>query len=142
MINGDKQRPGRLTHRANKNDKIEENKVYTATYNLANKHLPNRRLIGVSIREPDYFKGELARELNPTEQLFFSYKGGNINDKEFEDWYIKTVLGKLNPIEIYQKYKGKVLCCWEESTEFCHRHIILKWLMDCLGEDILGGEIT
>lgn len=142
MTNEKEHRPGRLIRRTSKNDKIEENKVYTATYNLANKHLPNRRLVGISIREPDYFKGELARELNPTDQLFFSYKGGNINDKEFEDWYRETVLGKLDPLEVYQKYKGKVLCCWEDPDEFCHRHIIIKWLMDNLGDGILGGEIT
>ena len=59
------------------------------------------------------------------------------------DFYIKhfysEVLDNLNPQDVYNKLyelsvgKDCVLLCYEKSDDFCHRHIVAKWLEDNLG---------
>ena len=81
------------------------------------------------------------RELNPTPKLLYNYKNGIIDKFEYEKIYRTEVLAMLNPFEIAEKTKGKVLCCWEKSGDFCHRILVLNWIQEALGEYIIGGEI-
>lgn len=37
-------------------------------------------------------------------------------------------MSKLDPEEIYRKLDNSILLCYEENTEFCHRHIVAAWL--------------
>ena len=50
------------------------------------------------------------------------------NNRYYVEEYYKRVLYKLNPEEIYRKLDNSTLLCYEENTEFCHRHIIAAWL--------------
>ena len=47
--------------------------------------------------------------------------------------YYETVLSQLEPKEVFDELDGKVLLCYEESKEFCHRHIVATWLELTLG---------
>ena len=42
--------------------------------------------------------------------------------------YYDTVLHGLDPHEVYEELKGRVLLCYEEPEYFCHRHIVAAWL--------------
>lgn len=42
--------------------------------------------------------------------------------------YYEQVLSELDPEDIYKKLDNSVLLCYEENTEFCHRHIVAAWL--------------
>ena len=127
--------------RTNQSVTIDKNKIYTSYFTKANKIFPDRMLVSISITSAQIFNGSYARELNPSKELLWEYKNGEISTEKYDEWYTETVLDKLNPFEIYEKYKGKILCCWEKSGEFCHRHIVIKWLADNLWEEIIGGEI-
>ena len=62
---------------------------------------------------------------------------GKIDEIENNTFYIKEyynqVLSKLSPQEIYEQLDEKVLLCYENNNEFCHRHIVAKWLEITLG---------
>ena len=120
---------------------IDNNKIYTSYFNRAGRIVPNRRLISVSLGTPENWGGAYLRELNPSPSLLSRYKQGLVSTEEYEKVYRFETLRNLEPLDIYNKTKGKVLCCWEKSGEFCHRHIILKWIEEGLGDEIIGGEI-
>lgn len=86
---------------------------------------------GISIaRYNKFWKGESYPSLFPTFSILHDYKNGLINEKEYERRYISEVLSKLNPAKVYQDLNNKVLLCYEKSGDFCHRHIVAKWLND------------
>ena len=120
---------------------IKRDKVYTSYYARACKIVPDRRLVAISIGIPDGFNGEILRELNPPENLLYDYKNGKCTEEEYTERYRLNVLDKLNPIDIYNKVKGKVMLCYCGKDKFCHRKLVLEWLAQHLGEDVIGNEL-
>lgn len=120
---------------------IDNNRVYTSYYARACKILPNKRLVAISLGVPDYFQGEILRELNPIYSLLVGYKNRSITEEQYKDQYNFETLSKLNPAEIYNKLKGKVMLCHCGKDKFCHRHLVMEWLKENLGEEIIGNEI-
>lgn len=57
---------------------------------------------------------------------------GKVSDEENIQYYIERyyqlVLKKLDPTDILQDLNGYTLLCYENNTEFCHRHIVAAWL--------------
>lgn len=51
-----------------------------------------------------------------------------IDYEEFKDRYLKNVLSKKNPEEVFEKYKGWYLLCCEKDPTHCHRTILAEWL--------------
>ena len=69
--------------------------------------------------------------LAPNWKTIMSYKSSLCQETYIKEYY-ESVLNRLNPREVIQdlsKY-GKVvtLLCYEKPNEFCHRHIVAKWL--------------
>ena len=121
---------------------IESDKVYTSNYALARKELPNRLLIGVSITAPEDFRDiHRIHELEPLQSTFIKWKNGDINAEQYKKEYAEGVLGKLSPIEVYEQTKGKVLLCYENRSQFCHRKLITEWLREELGDNVVGVEL-
>ena len=126
-----------------KNDTIviKNNKIYTSYFARASKIIPDRRLVSVALSTPDYWGGSFARQFNPSASLIHKIKNKEITPEEYEIYYKAEVLDKLDPVDEAVELYGKVLCCWEKPGNFCHRHIILKWLADAVGDSIIGEEI-
>ena len=120
---------------------IFRDKVYSSYYARACKIVPDRRLVAISIGIPDNFGGEIMRELNPPQWLLYRYKNNQISEQDYTDAYYNEVLKKLEPKEVYERLKGKVLLCYCGQDKFCHRHLVIKWLKDNLGEDTVGYDI-
>lgn len=120
---------------------INKNKVYSSYYARACKIVPDWKLVSISIGIPDNFNGSILRELNPPQQLLYDYKNGLCNNEEYTCRYIENVLKNLNPFDIYNKLKGKVILCYCGKDSFCHRNIVLNWLEQNLGKEVIGGEI-
>lgn len=120
---------------------IYRDKVYSSYYARACKVVPDRRLVAISIGIPDNFGGEIMRELNPPQWLLYKYKNGQASEDDYREAYYNEVLSKLNPKEIYERLKGKVILCYCGKDKFCHRHLVIEWLKDNLGEDIVGYDI-
>lgn len=57
---------------------------------------------------------------------------GKIPEEENNRFYIKNyydlVLKTLDANEVFDKLNGKILLCYENNMEFCHRHIVAAWL--------------
>jgi len=116
--------------------------------------------VSIAGKCPDWFKGREYKKLAPKYWFFKEYKdtiasvnkpsGQSINQEirikniiqKAEELYIKNyqkeVLDKLNPQQVYEELgEDAVLLCWEKTGQFCHRHLVAKWL-----EKELGVKIT
>lgn len=120
---------------------LDRNKVYTSYYARACKIVPDWRLIAISIGIPDNFGGKTMRELNPPLNLLYDYKSGKCDIQEYKERYYRAVLSGLDAEKIYNKVKGNVLLCYCGKDKFCHRQLVLEWLVQNLGEEVYGGEI-
>ena len=114
----------------------------TSYFGRANsKAFKDRGLRFVSVaRSARYFTGESYPDLFPTWQMINLAreewdKGNNqeVIDK-YEKMYRRQVLDKLDPVKVYEDLEDAVILCHESidkieaGTDFCHRHMIAKWL--------------
>lgn len=120
---------------------LKKDKVYTSYFSKATKIVPDRRLVSIALTHPEGWKATYYRHLNPSINMLMARKNGEMSDAEFEETYRNEVLRHLDPNRVYQDLKGKVMCCWEKTGDFCHRHIVTAWLQENLGEEVVGGEI-
>lgn len=97
--------------------------------------------VAICAQAPSFYKGLQYKKLAPSYNILHEYHC--IND---EDKYVKRfneeVLSLLDGAKIYKELEelcgGKdcVLLCYEKRGEFCHRHLVAKWLMDTLGIEV------
>ena len=74
-------------------------------------------------------------ELYPPEELLKWWKKlgpicQNRNWSRYVEAYKEEVLSRLNVHELAAKLEGKVLLCYEKSSDFCHRHVIAEWFKE------------
>ena len=80
-----------------------------------------------------WWKGERYPNLAPSNELLNWWKSSS---KEFlaqffySTKYYTDVLDKLDVHKVAKELDGKVLLCFEKPSDFCHRHIVAKWLRD------------
>lgn len=74
------------------------------------------------------------KPLAPDLKLIGSYTRKEITTEEYIEQY-NQMLETLNPMEVYAQIssmcslnKCPVLICYEAPPEFCHRHLVAKWL--------------
>lgn len=86
--------------------------------------------------------GENFKQLAP-KLSFWQVQHDNIgvieeeeNNRYYIEQYYEQVLSKLDPEDIYRKLDGSILLCYEDNTEFCHRHIVAGWLEILLNIEI------
>lgn len=57
--------------------------------------------------------------------------------KKYVEEYRETVLSTLDPRQVYEELgEDAILCCFERSSEPCHRHLVAHWLGEAVGVDI------
>ena len=65
---------------------------------------------------------------------------GKIPEEENNKYYIREyynqVLSKLDCDAVYKKLNERILLCYEEPEEFCHRQIVASWFELLLGEQV------
>lgn len=114
--------------------------IYTSSHNLCK--TDKYRLVSISGNSgKDYiddlgniYNGECYPKLAP--KLSFWSEWHEMKDKvPFEEstiFYIENyynlVLSKLDPNEVYEDLNNSILLCYEDSSDFCHRHIVAVWL--------------
>lgn len=99
---------------------------YFAGYRVANG-------VAICLYEPKWWKGECFKALAPTARILQWWKESPQDEKSkriYEKLYCRDVLGHLNVHDVARALEGKVLLCYEKPDEFCHRHIVAKWLRD------------
>lgn len=103
----------------------------------------NEGLIPVSIcgKAPDWYNGFQYKKLAPKYNFFIEWKNGS--HKGDNEYYIEhfnnEVLDTLNKTEVIEDLKKFsndidkiVLLCYEKPNDFCHRHLVSKWLRDVI----------
>ena len=90
-------------------------------------------------KEADY-KGLTLTTLAPKKEFWQKWKEnlGKISTEESNLYYIREyydkVLRHLDPNEIMNKLpEDPILLCYEDSNEFCHRHLVAFWFELFLG---------
>lgn len=105
------------------------------------KSAKNPNAVSIAIGTPTWFKGKKYSKLAPSWDLVKSYKNGEIDQSEYEKRYKLEVLDKLDPKKVFEEIgKDAVLLCWEKSTDFCHRHLVSRWLSNALNCEIMEIE--
>ena len=89
--------------------------------------------ISVCGRAPEWYTGPQYKKLAPKLWFFKEYKEGKITAAEYTHYYYNEVLKPLDPKQVYKELQhiynqdDFTLICYEIPTDFCHRHLILKW---------------
>lgn len=125
--------------------------IYTS-YFAKLKSLPGNIIpISICAKAPDWYKGLQYKKLAPKYDFFMEWKRTHNNDyyiKCFKEQVVdklnvyKTVYELYEKIGIYLDEEGigfssessneKHICliCYEKPLDFCHRHLVAKWLND------------
>lgn len=114
--------------------------IYTSYF--GNKKIPKNIIqISICLKVPEFYKGLQYKKLAPTEEILYNFKNQNQNENKtiYVNQYYIEILNKLNVHEIVDelyrlancdKSVDIVLLCYEKYDEFCHRHLVGKWLSD------------
>lgn len=119
------------------------------TYFAQLHNLPEN-IIPVSIcgKAPDWYKGLEHKKLAPKYSFFSEWKIDHNNDYYIEHFNTE-VLDKLSPLKVVTELQMRLpeeikikmkapfydnpdwhiaLVCYEKPEDFCHRHLVSKWL--------------
>ena len=110
--------------------------IYTS-YFAKLKSLPDN-IVPISIcgKAPDWYEGLQYKKLAPKYDFFMKWKENHDNDYYIK-CYKEQVLNKLNVEDVIFDLVGILnvnedidiaLLCYEKPSDFCHRHLLAKWL--------------
>lgn len=122
-------------------------KIYTSYFaNLKNLEKENVFPIGICCYPPKWFKGPNLGSIAPTPDILEKCKSSHA---EYEKRYRAEVLSifkdiniLINRISYISGGKDVALCCYEKPSDFCHRHIVAKWLGEQAGIEVKEFEKT
>lgn len=107
--------------------------IYTSYY-ANGKGFNNFIKMSISLSIPARFAVDYQiREFMPTWELLNDYKTRKIDEAEYYKKYIALLNSRnLEPIVkgLQNLDKDVVLLCWEKPGNFCHRHLLAKYLND------------
>lgn len=119
--------------------------IYTG-YFAKTKEYVESGLTPVSIagKTPDFFTYPKWTNFAPRKELFYRWKNGEITNEEYMIEYEEYLSLNISPLAIDRlkklaTHKEIVMCCYEKSSDFCHRHTLAQWLSNELGMPI--GEV-
>ena len=118
------------------------NKIYTG-YFAKLKSIPDS-IVPISIcgKAPAWWKGIQYKTLAPHYSFFSEWKKTGNNDYYIEH-YNNDVLAALNVPMVLRELdtlsggKDIILVCYEKPSDFCHRHLVAKWLSFYLPSEVV-----
>ena len=122
-------------------------KIYTSSFaNLKNLEKEDISPIGICCYPPKWFNGPNLGAIAPTPDILEKCKSSHA---EYEKRYkaevlsiFKDVSTLINKISYISGGKDVALCCYEKPSDFCHRHIVAKWLEEQAGIEVKEFEKT
>lgn len=122
--------------------------MFTSSYKNFNTDLYSKCSISGDKGKMVGYDGNCYPKLAPKKEFWKKWHDniGKISEEENNKYYIeeyyKEVLSKLDPMEVYDELEFTTLLCYEEPTEFCHRHIVAEWINLLLEIDVLEIKLT
>lgn len=124
--------------------------IYTSYFAMLRKLPKNFIPISICGKAPDWYTGLQYKKLAPKYDFFMEWKRNHDNDfyvkcykEQVTDMlHVDTVVRELQaklPSEIWRQLDEPVwlsskwnivLLCYEKPSDFCHRHLVSKWLRD------------
>lgn len=108
--------------------------IYTGNYaTFGDSHFDTISISNDSGKNAKYL-GESYSDLFPNESFLRIWRQNeNIIPKKenimfYIEHYYEEVLKRLNPEVVYKDLNNRILLCYEDSLDFCHRHIVSAWL--------------
>ena len=99
--------------------------VYTSNFAKSKKY-PKDILVSIARWQPKGCNLKSYPQLYPVESILRAYKTTG-DWQEFERKYRKQLLA-LHPAQVAADLDGKILLCYEKSSDNCHRHVVRSWL--------------
>lgn len=124
--------------------------LYTSYFANLKNLPPNTIPISICAKAPDWYKGLQYKKLAPKYGFFMEWKRTHDNDYYIEH-FNDEVLSSISPrkvvsdlmsllskeikeqcrIPVWQNLDVHIaLICYEKPSDFCHRHLVAKWLTD------------
>lgn len=109
--------------------------IYTSYFAKLKKLPENIIPISICGKAPDWYKGIQYKTLAPKYNFFMEWKKNHDNDyyiEHFQKEVLDTLDVKQVVYELYKLSQSKdiVLICYEKPSDFCHRHLVHKWLAE------------
>jgi len=108
--------------------------IYTSNYA---RQANNPRAFGISAVTPDWFNGYTLPKLAPTMGMVSKIKdgGNNYNAEDYTKDYIELLEERgIDAEELVNSLPNEaMLLCYESPGDFCHRHVLTKWIQEQTG---------
>lgn len=94
--------------------------------------------IGVALWPPRFFRGISMKQVAPRRYML----DDRLTDEEYIRMYRNDVLRLVDARSFIQDLERSsrgmdvALCCFEKPGDFCHRHILAKWLNEQTGIEV------
>ena len=99
--------------------------IYT-TYFAKTKSIEEKdKLVSITRFPPKNINMKSFQKLAPSKELLKKYKADG--DKEHFKNEFNKYLDSLDVKAFAEFLDGYMLCCYEKSTDFCHRHLVAEW---------------
>ena len=123
----------------------KEMKIYTSYFsNGAKLTKAGIMMIGIALYPPKWFTGLSNKYVSPSWDILHNSK----SEEDYVQRFNSEILAHRDPkaflsaIEKMANGKDVALCCYEKPDEFCHRHIVAKWLNEKLGLQVEEFRIS
>jgi hypothetical protein len=95
--------------------------------------------VAISLDVPSGFRGRRYSKLAPTPDLEDAYKRKDINEDRYVDLFLELLQSRrLTPDNVIQDLPYScTLMCKEKPYQFCHRHIVAKWIYEGTGIEVV-----
>jgi uncharacterized protein YeaO (DUF488 family) len=111
--------------------------IYLSNFTTAGK---DNRAVSIAAITPRGFKGEVRKDLAPSVSLFRSFKKNEITMEQFISEYCLKIYD-MDLEKLAADLDGKVLLCYCDKNQFCHRTLlglILHAELDIEVEEVTG----
>lgn len=120
-------------------------KIYTSYFaNVAKLQKAGIVMIGIALYPPKWFYGPSIKYVSPSWDILHNSK----SEEDYVQRFNAEILAHRDPkvflsnIEKMAKGKNVALCCFEKPDEFCHRHLVAKWMQEKLGIQVEEFGVT
>ena len=111
--------------------------IFYTSYFAKLKKLPDD-VVPISIcgKAPAWYNGLQYKVLAPTYNILMKYKNDH-DEAYYVEHFNSEVLGRIRAMDVVNAIsrlsggaKKVALICYEKPTDFCHRHLVAKWLKE------------